>query len=61
MIPLIELIPNAALAALLIYVGCQLASFTSFSNTYEIGGEQLVVFLATVIGTIAKDLLLVAG
>ncbi|MFD1550638.1 SulP family inorganic anion transporter [Putridiphycobacter roseus] len=57
-IPLIELIPNAALAAMLIYAGYRLAAPREFIHTYKVGKEQLVIFLITVIVTLAEDLLL---
>lgn len=57
-IPVIEMIPNAALAALLIAVGFRLASPKEFFKTYKIGAEQLVIFSITVIVTVATDLLL---
>jgi MFS superfamily sulfate permease-like transporter len=56
-IPVIEMIPNTALAALLIAVGYRLASPNEFFKTYKIGSEQLVIFVATVIVTVATDLL----
>ncbi|MEO6422773.1 MAG: SulP family inorganic anion transporter [Candidatus Nitrotoga sp.] len=58
MIPLIEMIPNAALAAMLIFVGYVLASPSLFYKTYKIGSEQLVIFLVTIAATIATDLLI---
>jgi MFS superfamily sulfate permease-like transporter len=58
MIPLIELIPNAALAAMLIYAGYRLAAPKQFLHTYHIGKEQLAIFLTTIILTLAEDLLL---
>jgi MFS superfamily sulfate permease-like transporter len=54
----IEMIPNAALAALLIGVGYRLASPKEFQKTFKIGGEQLIIFLVTIIFTLATDLLL---
>jgi len=57
-IPVIEMIPNAALAALLIAVGYRLASPNEFYKTYKIGSEQLVIFVTTIIVTLATDLLL---
>lgn len=57
-IPLIELIPNAALAAMLIAVAWRLASPKEFIGTYKIGNEQLIIFLVTVIVTVGEDLLL---
>ena len=57
-IPFIELIPNAALAAMLIFAGFRLASPKEFAHTYKIGLEQLAIFLTTIIVTLAEDLLL---
>jgi MFS superfamily sulfate permease-like transporter len=56
-IPVIEMIPNTALAALLIAVGYRLASPNEFFKTYKIGSEQLVIFISTIIVTVATDLL----
>ncbi len=58
MIPLIEMIPNAALAAMLIAVAYRLASPKEFIGTYKIGPEQFVIFIVTIIVTVAEDLLL---
>lgn len=58
LIPLIELTPNAALAAMLIYAGYRLAAPKEFIDTYKIGKEQLAIFLTTVIVTLIEDLLL---
>lgn len=60
-IPVIEMIPNAALAALLIAVGYRLASPKEFFKTYKIGAEQLVVFVITIIVTVSTDLLIGVG
>jgi len=57
-IPVIEKIPNSALAALLIAVGYRLASPNEFFKTYKIGAEQLVIFVITIIVTVATDLLI---
>jgi MFS superfamily sulfate permease-like transporter len=56
-IPLIELIPNAALAAMLIYAGYRLAAPRQFLDSYHLGIEQLAVFVTTIIVTLVKDLL----
>jgi MFS superfamily sulfate permease-like transporter len=56
-IPVIEMIPNSALAALLIAVGYRLASPNEFFKTYKVGAEQLVIFVVTIIVTVATDLL----
>jgi len=57
-IPLIELIPNAALAAMLIYAGYRLAAPKEFLHVYHIGKEQLAIFLVTIFVTLVEDLLL---
>lgn len=61
LVPVLEMIPNAALAAMLIGVGYRLASPKEFYKTYKIGPEQLVIFMATVIATLATDLLIGVG
>lgn len=58
---LIHQIPLAALAAMLIYTGVRLASPKEFYSTYKVGPEQLVIFLITLITTLATDLLLGIG
>src|SRR6478609_2080297 len=59
---LIGMIPNAALAAMLIYTGYRLASPNEFFKTYKIGPEQLIIFLATIVATLATtDLLIGIG
>ncbi|MFC3881494.1 SulP family inorganic anion transporter [Algoriphagus namhaensis] len=55
--PLIEMIPNAALAAMLITVGIKLAHPKEFVNTLKIGREQLAIFLVTIFFTLFEDLL----
>ncbi len=56
-IPVIEMIPNSALAAMLIAVGYRLASPNEFFKTYKIGAEQLVIFVITIVVTLSTDLL----
>ena len=54
---LIEMIPNAALAAMLIYTGYRLASPKEFKKTWTIGWDQLIIFVVTIIATLLTDLL----
>lgn len=54
---LIHRIPLAALAAMLIYTGFRLASPKEFWHAYKVGPEQLAIFVATVVGVLAIDLL----
>lgn len=54
---LIELIPNTALAAMLITVGIKLAHPREFIHTFKIGKEQLAIFLVTIFFTLFEDLL----
>ena len=54
---LIHEIPLASLAALLVYTGFRLASPREFAKTMDIGREQLVIFVVTIIGVLATDLL----
>ncbi|MCU0429685.1 MAG: SulP family inorganic anion transporter [Cytophagaceae bacterium] len=56
--PLIRMIPNAALAAMLIFTGYRLASPDEFKKTLKIGPDQLVIFLSTMVVTLATDLLI---
>lgn len=55
--PILELIPNAALAAMLISVGIKLAHPKEFIHTFHIGKEQLAIFLVTIFFTLFEDLL----
>jgi len=58
---LIERIPLAALAAMLVFTGLRLASPAEFKKTLQIGNEQLLIFTATLVVTLATDLLLGVG
>lgn len=53
----IEMIPNTALAAMLIYTGFRLASPKEFKKTWTIGWDQLIIFVVTIIITLLTDLL----
>jgi MFS superfamily sulfate permease-like transporter len=55
--PLLELIPNTALAAMLITVGIKLAHPRQFVQIFRIGKAQLAIFLVTIFFTLYIDLL----
>ncbi len=55
---LIQSIPLASLAALLVYTGYRLASPETFARVMEVGKEQLFLFVVTIIGILATDLLI---
>ena len=57
-VPVIEMIPNAALASMLIYVGFRLAHPKEFIHMWHIGKQQFVIFTSTVVITLATDLLI---
>jgi MFS superfamily sulfate permease-like transporter len=54
---LIHMIPLAALGARRVYTGFRLASPREFIHVYKVGVEQLIVFVVTIIGVLATDLL----
>lgn len=60
-VPVIEMIPNAALAAMLTFVGFKLAHPKEFIHMFHVGKEQFVIFTATVVVTLATDLLVGVG
>lgn len=55
---LIHRIPLAALSAMLVYTGFRLAAPGEFRHVSEIGREQLLIFVATIIAVLATDLLI---
>ena len=55
---LIKMIPNASLAAMLVFTGYRLASPNEFIHMYKVGREQLAIFVATILGVLATDLLI---
>jgi MFS superfamily sulfate permease-like transporter len=54
---IIHLVPVAALAGVLCVTGYRLAAPIHFKHCREIGKEQLLVFLCTIVGTLVTDLL----
>jgi len=60
-LPVIEMIPNSALAALLIGVGYRLASLKEFMHILKIGWEQLIILVSTTIAILLTDLLVGVG
>ncbi len=54
---LLNMIPLASLAAILLMVGYKLAKPSLFKQMYKLGWEQFIPFTATVIGILATDLL----
>lgn len=54
---LIQSIPLASLAALLVYTGYRLASPNVFFRVMDIGKEQFLMFVVTILGVLAVDLL----
>lgn len=54
---MLNMIPLASLAAILIMVGYKLAKPMLFKDMYKLGWEQFIPFTATVVGILATDLL----
>ena len=53
----LNLIPLASLAAILLMVGYKLAKPSLFKQMYKLGWEQFVPFMATIVGILTTDLL----
>ncbi len=59
--PLLHYVPLACLAAMLIYTGFRLAHPKEFFHIYKIGTGEFAVFVVTIVGTLATDLLVGLG
>jgi MFS superfamily sulfate permease-like transporter len=55
---LLGLIPLAALGAMLVFTGLRLASPSEITHAKSIGNDQLILFLSTLVVTLATDLLI---
>lgn len=53
----VDMIPLASLAALLVYTGFRLASPQAFAKSLDLGREQLALFVITIIGVLTTNLL----
>ncbi|HEX7414700.1 MAG TPA: SulP family inorganic anion transporter [Bacteroidia bacterium] len=60
-VSVIEMIPNTALAAMLIFVGFKLTHPREFMHMWHVGKEQLAVFMVTAVMCLATDLLIGVG
>lgn len=56
--PFMSLIPDAALAAILVFTGYRLASPKLFADAYRKGWEQLAILISTLVATLATNLLM---
>lgn len=58
---ILNLIPLASLAGILIMIGYKLAKVKLFKELYHLGWEQFIPFVATIIGVLFTDLLMGIG
>lgn len=57
----LNMVPLAALSAILFLVGYKLAKVSLFTSMYKLGWDQFIPFIATVVGVVFKDLLFGIG
>lgn len=58
LIPVIRMIPIAALSAMLIYIGLKLASAKEFRHAWSVGKDQFAIFFVSMVISFVTDLLL---
>jgi len=51
------MVPLAAIASILIYVGWKLCEYKVFTKTYAVGRDQLIIFVITILAILGTDLL----
>lgn len=61
LIPVVKMIPVAALSGLLIYIGYKLANPSEFRYMKQLGSDQLIIYIVTIITTLMTDLLIGVG
>ncbi|MDD9820414.1 MAG: SulP family inorganic anion transporter [Nitrospira sp.] len=54
---LVNQLPQAALGAMLVFTGFRLASPREFVHMYRLGKDQCLIFVSTIVGVLATDLL----
>lgn len=57
-VSMIEMIPNAALASMLVYTGFKLAHPREFKHMAKIGKKEIIIFIITLFAVLATDLII---